>query len=244
MRYSLLVPSDPERDGEAALWLASFTEKPTATKTTFPLDAFSTNRDGFPLELGPGRLSDREARGERWQLHLEGPERPFLHAPRAVGALRLSRTQVAVTKPALVVSGSVDGYELAGALGQQAHVWGTRHALGWCWAHATLARDRWFEALAAKVPRLPWLAFHATEAGRLRIRVGGSAAPGPWRIGAYTVEGAKEDFVGVTYLDPDGTPAYCWHTEHARLRGPDLDVDGVALEFGSRAKLDGWPLSI
>jgi len=248
LRYSLLVPSDPDEEGEAALWLASFAGEPTVRKTVFPLEAFSTNRDGFPLELGPGRLTDTEAVGDDWELRLDGPERPFLHAPPLVRALRLSRTQVAVAKPALELSGTVDGQELDRALGQQAHVWGTRHAERWGWAHATLAPDRWFEGLTVKLPRLPQLGFHATERTRSRVRPipnpNNTLLLGEVRFGLYRLVAVREDFVGVTYRDPDGSEAYCWHTERARLRGPDLAADGVALELGSRAKLEGWPLSI
>ncbi|MFN2628920.1 MAG: hypothetical protein ABR569_09840 [Gaiellaceae bacterium] len=244
LRYSLLVPSDPERKGEAALWLACFIGEPTVRKTTFDLAALSTGPGGFPLELGPGRLTDTEAVGDGWELRLGGPERPFLHAPPLARALHLSQTQVAVAKPALELSGVVDGHKLERALGQQAHVWGTRHTRGWGFAHATVAPGRWVEALTVKLPRLPWLSFHATERGRSRLRLGGPAQPGSWCIGPYTLEAAQADFVGVTYLDPDGTPAYCWHTERARLYGPGLELDGVALEHGARAKLEGWPVSI
>lgn len=61
-----------------------------------------------------------------------------------------------------------------------------------------------------------------------------AAEPGRVRVGRRIVDAPKESLVGVIYNGPDGTEVDCYHSEHG----------GVALEYGTRAKLDGWPLSI
>jgi hypothetical protein len=69
-------------------------------------------------------------------------------------------------------------------------------------------------------------------------------APERSRVGPYEVLAEREDFVGVTYHDPDGTPLYCYHTERARLTGPDVRAEDVAYEFATRERLEGWTISV
>jgi len=239
------------RNSLRALWLGSFAGPPTMRRQTFALESFLTGRDGWPVEVGPGRIGDGEARGEldgvQWELRLRPLAAPF-EAVHPV--LRpFAKTQLVVSAPALAVDGVVvlDGerHEFDGAPGHQAHVFGTRHADRFGWAHATLAGGGWFEGLCARSSPLPELALWATER-RLRPLPLSRAQlePGRLRVGPYTVEAAAEDFVGVTYHDPDGTPLYCYHAERARLRGPDAESDVAALEYAARAKVPGWPVSM
>lgn len=226
-RYTLRVPRDG--DGEAVLWFAAFTDSPVARKRVFPLEEFRTTGPGWPIEIGPGRLTDREAVGEvdgaSWRLSLAGGEQPAHQVPRILRPL--ASTLLVVTKPTLSISGEVvvDGlrHELDAAPGTQAHLWGKRHADSWGWFHTPDA-----EGLVVKAAGLPRLAFLDGRFAR------GDAQPGRVRVGRRIVEAPRESFVGVTYHDPDGSEVYCYHSEHA----------GVALEYGTRAKLDGWPLSI
>ena len=257
IRYTLHVPTDPDAEGECALWFGDFTGAPAMRRTTFALEALRTPRAGWPLELGPGRLTDTEASGEvegaRWSLRFEAAERPFAYVPALVRRLGLAATEVVVVKPALAVSGvvEVDGavHELVSAAGQQAHVFGRRHADLWGWFHATLGGGRWVEGLVAKVEGLPRASFYASERhatnGLLRVfRTPAELEPGRVRVGPYEVQAKPGEFVGVTYRDPDGAEVYCYHAERARLRGAGVEAHDAALEFGTRAKLEGWPLSL
>lgn len=257
IRYSLRVPTDPADDGDAALWLVDFTGKPRARKATFGLDALRTPRNGWPLELGPGALGDTEATGEiegaRWQLTFSAEQQPFAYTRPILSRLGLASTENVVVKPSLAISGvvEIDGerHELDAAPGQQAHLFGRRHADRWGWFHATLPDGRWVEGLVAEVPHLPQIALHSSERGAANglpalFRTRREIAPGRVVVGPYVVEASRDDFVGVTYRDPDGAEVFCYHAEKAILRGPDGEVRDVALEFGSREKVDGWPISL
>jgi hypothetical protein len=211
-----------------AVWFADFSGTPRAWR--------EPHEGELPLQ--------GEVAGARWDLRVSGDEQPFAYTPRVLR--RVASTQVVVERPAVLVDGvvEVDGVrrELHRAPGELAHVFGRRHADRWGWFHAPLPDGGWLDGLVAQVPRLPQVSFFVRDGRRRWAR--GAAAPGLTRVGPYTIGAPREQFVGVTYHDPDGSEVYCWHTEHARLTGGGLDIGGVALEYGSRARVDGWPISI
>ena len=236
LRYTLHVPADPAEEGEVALWVASFDGPPTVRKETFPLDAFRTTGTGWPVELGPASLADGRATGPGFELELRALAPPADPLPRSVR--RLARTRVLLAQPVLELSGTIGGVELDRALGTQAHVFGTRHAERFAWAHAGAADGRYVELLTAKAKGLPELSFCEGRFVRATVE------PCTWRIGGYRVEADPADFLGVTYRDPDGTPLYCYHAERARLFWPGRGTVEAAFEVATRAKLPGWTVSL
>jgi hypothetical protein len=137
--------------------------------------------------------------------------------------------------------------ELDGVKGAQAHVWGSQHAQRWAWAHANdlttpegePVEDSFFEGASARVvrggrevgPATPLVArirgrdLRATSPLRVlrtRSRFGlttwhAEAHAGSQRL-TVEVDAPRASLVGVTYHDPDGTPAYCYNSEVASLR--------------------------
>jgi hypothetical protein len=149
------------------------------------------------------------------------------------------------------VSGKVElpgrTLELEGARGGQAHLWGSKHARRWAWAHCN---D--FETLEGE-PRpgafVDGVSVFVSRFGRdigPNTPVVGSfdgqdfASTGPlrvvrnpsrfglttWRFEALDgrrklvgeVDAPRAGLVGVTYHDPDGELAYCYNSEVATMR--------------------------
>jgi hypothetical protein len=137
--------------------------------------------------------------------------------------------------------------ELDGVKGAQAHVWGSQHAQRWAWAHAndlqTLdgepVADSFFEGACVFVlrggrevgPATPLVArvrgedVRATSPLRV-LRTASRFGLTTWHAEAQAgarrliveVDAPRASLVGVTYHDPDGTPAYCYNSEVASLR--------------------------
>lgn len=216
---------------EWAYWLAAFDGEPLARRSAAPPE---------------GDLLRGEVDGARWELELEPQAPPFdvVHP-----LLRpVAKTKFVLPAPAARATGSVeiDGrvFRLDNAPATRGHVWGTRRAERWGWAHATLPDGRWVELLLAKVAGLPQVAaFAGNGMRRSRLRVGGASTPTTLRVGPYRVEAALADLAGVTYRDPDGSPVYCYHAEGARLHGPGVDAV-ASFEYGSRRPLADVPLFV
>ena len=163
----------------------------------------------------------------------------------------IAKTILVLSHPDLAVSGTVrfGGRELVldGARGGQAHLWGSKHASRWTWAHANDLRTAqgeprpgaYLDGVSVYVPRLGRQLGPSTP---LVGRFGGddfrSTSPlhvtrnasrfglTTWRFEARDgkrrvvgeVDAPRSSLVGVTYHDPDGDLAYCYNSEVASMR--------------------------
>lgn len=270
IRYSLHAPLDGPAEG--ALWFMTMDRagERLARRVTCPADAYRPATEPFGLALGNAELSDRGMAGAfedvAWELSWQPgpaaghPVHPLLRRTWAASSV------LVLSHPDLAITGTLRaaGRELVldGARGVQAHVWGSRHARRWTWAHACdlhgadgLPRPgAWIDAVSAFVPRLgreigpstPVVGllddaeFRSTSP--LRV-LRNPSAPGltGWRFGATAgsrrvlgeVAASRGSLVGVTYHDPDGSLLHCYNSEVATLR---LSV------WDRRRRRSGWLL--
>jgi hypothetical protein len=164
---------------------------------------------------------------------------------------RIASTLLFLPHPALDITGTLTiagrELELSDAHGGQAHLWGSKHANRWCWAHCddleTLDGERrsgdFVDGVSVYVPRLGReVGPNTPVVGRLGGRDFASNGPlhvtlNKSSIGLTTwvftaldgrrridveVNAPRETLVGVTYHDPDGQEAYCYNSEVASMR--------------------------
>jgi hypothetical protein len=153
---------------------------------------------------------------------------------------------------------------IEGARGGQAHLWGSQHAARWAWAHCNDFQSTegapqpgdFVDGVSVYVPRFgrevgPNTPVVGRIAGRdfasisparvLRNRSTFSLTTWSWEAtdGARKLSGEvdvrREQLVGVTYHDPDGTPAWCYNSEVASMRLHVYDRD--------RSHPGGWRLT-
>jgi hypothetical protein len=255
IRYTLLAPLN--RPPECALWFMAMDREGSrfARKATRPIEELTARADPFHLTLAGADLSDRGMAGAfddvAWELSWE----PSLPAAEHVHPLMrrsgVAKTLLTLAHPDLSIFGTVrfDGTELAldGARGGQAHLWGSKHAARWAWAHANDLRGidgeprpgAYVDGVSVYIPRFgrelgpstPVVGrfggrdFRSTDPIRV-VRNASRFGLTTWRFEARDgarrvvgeVDAPRETLVGVTYRDPDGDPAYCYNSEVASMR--------------------------
>jgi hypothetical protein len=205
-----------------SVWVVTFDGEPVARK--------APAGDATPFR---GRIDDID-----WELTLT-PLAPAFETPGPV-IRRVAPTHV-LTTPAVLVDGRVGERQIERAAGHTARLWGKRHAREWGWAHASGEDGRWAHVLTALAPPLPRVAQHATEQGGPGLPLArGRVDPPCVEVGPYVVDAPVETFVGLRYLDTDGSHVWCYHSERGHLRGDGLDFRGAALEIAVREPIDGW----
>lgn len=219
-----------------------------------------------------------------WSLDIEPAERCFQHLPPRLRR-RAEGTASTLCSPNLSVpfSGSVtvDGEVLSfdAEPGCQTHRWGRRHPLTWAWVHCAEFEygDAILEGVAAKTPLGPLKPtttfLYLNHKGRdiefndLRwaLLAKSRYALPTWaftaRTDAWKLVGAArasiDDFVQVSYEDPDGSARYCANSEIGDLalevyrrsstgwiHDASLTARGTAhLEFGSELPFEELPVA-
>ena len=226
----------------------------------------------FELRIGDAVLSERRAEGAfedvAWSLRWEPDGRPAEHVHPVLQRARLAKTVLVLPQPDLAIAGTVRvgarEVALERARGGQAHIWGSKHASRWAWAHCndleTVAGvprpGDYIDGVSVYVPRLgreigpntPVVGrfggdeFRSTSPARVS-RNQSSFALTSWdfeardgsRKIAVDVDAPRESLVGVTYTDPDGELAYCYNSEVASLRCLAYERD--------RSEPSGWRLA-
>jgi hypothetical protein len=255
IRYTLRAPL--EGLPECALWLLAMAPDGDrfARKATFPVSELEAHDDPFRLCLAGADLSDRGAAGTvgdgAWELSWEPRLAPYELVHPTVRRAGVAQTELVLPHADLVITGTVRlgerVLELDGARGGQAHLWGTRHAARWAWAHASDLHgadgeprpDTFVDAVSVYVERLGRELGPSTPVvGRFRgedfaatdpvalVRARSRFGLSTWRFEARDgrrrvvgeVDAPRETLAGVTYRDPDGRPAYCYNSEVASMR--------------------------
>jgi hypothetical protein len=256
IRYTMVAPLDGE--ATCSLWFMAMDPKDgslTGRKHSRPASEMSAAAEPFELRVGDAVLTDRGMTGGlddvSWDLRWE-PRKPGAeHVHPFLQKAKLAKTVLVLPHPAVDVEGQVEWggrtLDLEGCRGGQAHLWGSKHAARWAWAHCndfegldgTPRPDAWIDGVSVFVPRFGrMLGPNSPIVGHFAGRDFRSTSPlrvsrnesrfglTTWHLEATDgdltivadVDAPREQLVGVTYYDPDGDLAYCYNGETASMR--------------------------
>ena len=208
---------------EESMWLTTFDgDQPESHKA-----------DAETMSIERGEIA-----GIEWDLSWSVLAAPFETPHRLLR--RFAPTRLTTT-PAIEVHGRIGERVLAGEPGHTAHIRGVRHARDWGWAHASSSDGRWAHLLTASAPPLPRMSQYADERRAAGLPLARSRVESPrLTVGPYVVEAPVPSFIGLRYLDTDGSEIWCYHSEAAHLRGRGSDFAGAAMEIATREPIPGW----
>jgi hypothetical protein len=271
-RYTLDQPLGAPRP-VPGLWACFFDpgagSRPFGLRRELPAESWRppTNARAPPFAVDAAVFDGERLRGSvqdggraiDWDLRLEPAPEAFQHVDQRARKLFKPRTLICAPNLAVPFSGvvHVNGRELVldRAPGCQQHIWGSKHAERWAWAHCNAFDGEpgtTFEGLAAS-PRkgpftLPLLTlallhhrgqeFRFNQIARL-VSAHNDLGDYAWRMqtgdGRHRVvieaRSVPERMLQVEYPDPDGNRSFCINTEIASM--------SVFLE-GRRGRLGLW----
>jgi hypothetical protein len=256
IRYTMVAPL--EGDATCSLWLMAMDPTGAANlgrKASFPIERLDASADPFRLRIADAEITDHGMQGAfedvSWDLRWEPRLPAYEHVHPLLRKAKVAKTVLVLPHADLAVSGTVTlpgrSLSLADARGGQAHLWGSKHAARWSWAHCNdfvsaegePRPDTFFDGVSVFVPRMgremgpntPIVAriqgedFTVTSPLKV-VRVPSQFALTSWSFEAVDgkrklmgeVDAPRESLVGVTYHDPDGALAYCYNSEAASMR--------------------------
>lgn len=272
IRYTMVAPL-PETGEQAtcSLWLMAMDPadpgRNVGQKVSFPVSQMHATAEPFELRIGDATLTDHGMSGSleqdgiasEWDLSWEPRLEAYGHVHPFLRRAKIAKTVLFLPHPGFGVRGFVQigerRIEVAGAEGGQAHLWGSKHATRWAWAHCNdftgpdgrRRDDTFLDGVSVYVPRFgrqigPNTPVVARVGGQDLLSVGPLAVTrnpsefglDHWRFEARAgrrkatceVSARRQDLVGVTYHDPDGELAYCYNTEVADMRLSLWERDG------------------
>lgn len=276
VRYTLRAPEGG--GAEASVWaIVEAAGEARAAKRTVSADELELGRDPFRVETPHGALRRDGCRGRVGAIgfDLSWEPTPYVFRPLPGWAYRLpDRVSKTVTpNPNLAVRGTVEvggrELELAGAPGQQGHVWGRAHADEWAWVHDNAGPGPVVSVVAGRrslagVPtplfavalvrrRGRTLAFRNPLVNRVSLGDGRLELEAHGLGHRLRVQAEADRLRRLAYADPDGTPAYCHNTKRAdaEVRLDERRLSGyrpvgswttsgtMALEVGRRDPIAG-----
>jgi hypothetical protein len=260
IRYTMLAPVPGSGEPSASLWLLAMdpggASAPTlGRKATLPIEQLRAQDQPFELRIAEAVLREDGMSGAfedvSWELRWAPSATEYEHVHRIIQTTRAAKTIYVLPQADLSIDGTVSfagrTLELAGARGGQAHLWGSKHASSWAWAHCNDFRTiegqpspgDVVDGVSAFVPRFgrelgpntPVVGsiggrdFRSTSPLRV-VRNVSTFSLTEWHFEA--VDGARkliadvtadrDQLAGVTYHDPDGEHAYCYNSETASMR--------------------------
>ncbi len=248
IRSTLHAPTGAPPEGR--VWFARFDrEDPSRTlalNAGFAMKRVSDRPDPFEVRIGDAEFGSGQAAGKlagsghevSWDVTWPTGDETLRLLPDALYRGGLAPTKPFSPNPATSFSGTVtvDGetVSLEGVPGQQGHLYGSRHAERWAWAHCAAfegaSGPAVLSALTAQGKRGPVTTPFTTfvtlrlDGRTIRLRKVSrrtDTALGAWRIDLadrrYRLTGRvaadPERMVQARYLDPDGTPRWCHNSE-------------------------------
>jgi hypothetical protein len=306
IRYTMVAPlPGTGEESTCSLWFMAMDRsdpsRNVGQKVSFPVSELMATAEPFELRIGDATLTDQGMSGSleqdgvssEWDLSWESRLPAYGHVHPLLRRARIAKTVLFLPHPELDVRGSIQigerRIDVDGAVGGQAHLWGSKHANRWAWVHCndfvgtdgSPRHGDFIDGVSVFVPRF------GREIGPntpVVARIGGSDLnsigpvavtrnPSVFGLDHWTFEARdtarkvtgevaarREDLVGVTYHDPDGSLAYCYNTEVADMRlevwerdgrrAPwrkvdELRSDGHAhFEYAQRLPVEGVPLMV